>query len=86
MAKAASFYKRIFEVCPNAIIPNAKLKAGLKNAHERTPIYHHHQKVDDWVSDVSNRLRQVARWYRMIKECDEQMETTLKKALGMNVL
>ena len=86
MAKAAKFYMMLFKVCPNACIPNAKLKAGLKDAHGRTPIYHHQQKVDEWAADASNRLRQVARWYRMIKECEEQMDTTLKKALGMNVL
>ena len=86
MAESAKFFKEIFKMCPNGIIPDLKLAAALKEAHERTPIYFHSQGVSDWASDASTSLRQVARMYRQCKMYEDRKKATLKKALGMNVL
>ena len=86
MAFSAKLFKKIFKKCPDGKIPDLKLAAAFKEAHERTPIYLHSQGVSDWASDTSNSLRQVARMYRMSKLHEQQKKRTLKKALGMNVL
>ena len=86
MAKLAHLFKLLFQTCSNGCIPNVKMQHALKASHATEPIYYHNMNVDDWVGDASCAIRQVARHYRMAKESQEQQETTLKKALGMNLL
>ena len=86
MARTALFFKIIFKYCTNGCIPNLKLQAALKASHLNDAIFYHNQEVDGWASDASTAIRQVARFFRMIKESLEQQQITLKKALGMNLL
>ena len=76
----------MFERCTNGCIPNLKLQNAFKASHNTQPIFFHNQQLDDWAVDASSAVRQVARSYRMVKESPEQQETTLKKALEMNLL
>ena len=86
MAKTALFFKIIFKYCPNGCIPNLKLQAALKASHLNDAIFYHNQEIDGWATEASTSIRQVARFFRMIKVSLEQQQITLKKAVGMNLL
>ena len=87
MAQSAQFYKKIFKLCPNGSIPDAKFTFALRKVQLMTPI----MKLDDvdvpkWAYNACASLRKVARMYRMTKIYGEQKMRVFKKALGMNVL
>ena len=86
MAKCSDLFKGLFEKCRNGAIPNLKFQGALRASHAAEPIYFHNQPIDEWCTDASASVRQVARFFRMLKESLEQQEATLKKALGMKLL
>ena len=82
MAQCAPLYKEFFKMCRNGVIPNKKLRNGLKQTAEKNLVDDDDKFSPRWLTTTCDSLRKVARMYRIAKA--EQKDAIWKKALGMN--
>ena len=80
MAKLASLYVELFNVCVNGVIPNLKLVTALTNLHASQPIYHSKENILSWGPTAGGKLRMVASMFRDVAQDEGKRTTCLAKA------
>ena len=86
MAAAAQFFQEAFSVCPDGILPDMNFRMALKVVHTKEHIFFSNENFETWAAEASGSIRQVARYFRMVNESEDEKKATWKKALGMNLL
>ena len=86
MAAAAQFFQEAFSVCPDGILPDVNFRMALKVVHTNERIFFSNENLETWAEETSGTIRQVARYFRMVNESENEKKATWKKALGMHIL
>ena len=81
MAAAAQFFQEAFSVCPDGILPDVNSRMALKVVHTKEQIYFSNENLETWATATSEAIRQVARYFRMVNESEDEKKATWKKAL-----
>jgi len=73
LAKLAPYYKELFRICTNGVLPNLKLVQCLQKMHLTSSILTTTEPPSTWASNIGGLIRMIAAKFRGLTDSPEKL-------------